>query len=81
MRPDRLPRKEERALEARKSIVFEAKANMIRSPFDSFVAKTIEAKIDQKLTSPHLLIGGLAVAILSCRGSKDIDLIAITTRG
>jgi hypothetical protein len=61
MRPDRLPRKEERALEARKSIDFEAKANMIRFPFDSFVAKTIQAKIDQKLTSPHLLIGGLAV--------------------
>ncbi len=34
---------------------------MIRIPFDSFVAKTILAKIDQKLISPHLLIGGLAV--------------------
>jgi hypothetical protein len=46
------------------------------------VAKTILAKIDQKLTSPHLLIGGLAVQqYYLARGSKDIDLVAITTRG
>ena len=49
---------------------------MIRTPIDRFVAKTTLAKIDQKLASPHLVIGGLAVQqYYHARDSKDIDLI------